>query len=205
MGENRLLVSIVVVAAILVTAGVGAAATPAPDPAPNPSPDPAPAVHAKPKPHVVTHVVTTAPPPVTPAPTPVVVTPAAPPPVVHTTPAKQAPVRKRVHAAKPKPQHVVVRSHPPAPTTTAAPILVSAGDQTSGRVTSAVRVQSFSSQWQRLLSWLLLVGSLIVLVCAALPALVPGAALVVEGRVQLALFGAALAAGGVSLMIVGRV
>ena len=69
-------------------------------------------------------------------------------------------------------------------------------------MTAAARVQSFSSQWKRLLSWLLLVGSLLVLACAALPVLVPRAALVVEGRLQLTLLGAALAAGGVSLLIV---
>ena len=199
MGERSLFASIVAVAAALVTAGVSAAANPAPDPAPTPSPDPAPVVHAKPKP-VVTHVVTTAPPPATPAPTPVVVAPPAPAPVVHTAPVKKTPVHRRVRAVKPRPKHVAVRSRPAAPTTT--PVVVSSSDQSAGRVTAGARVQSFTSQWKRLLSWLLLVGSLIVLAFAALPTMIPGATLVVEGRLQLALFGAALAAGGVSLLIV---
>jgi hypothetical protein len=221
--------SVVVFVAALVAVAIGAAraradttptptttatvaSTPAPDPAPTPAPDPAPVVHAKPKPHVATHVVRTTPRPVTPAPTPVVVTPVAPAPAQ--TPVVRAPthvaatpkkthVHRRAHPVKPKakPKHVAVSAPKPAHTTPAAPVLPTVHEPASGRVTAAARVQSFSSQWQRLLSWLLLVGSLIVLACAALPALVPRAPLVVEGRMQLALLGAALAAGGVSLLI----
>jgi outer membrane biosynthesis protein TonB len=206
LGENRSFVAGVVVlaASLVAVGGVRADTTPVPDPAPTPAPDPAPVVHPKPKPHVVTHVVRTTPRPAAPAPTPVVVTPAAPAPVVHTTThvatTKKTHVRKRVHAAKPNPEHAAARSRPPAPTTT-APLVSSIRDQSTAQVTAGARVHSFSSQWQRLLSWLLLVGSLIVLACAALPTMMPGATLVVEGRVQLALLGAALAAGGVSLLI----
>jgi hypothetical protein len=217
-------VAVVVLAASLVAAGLGAAralsdttpttttttttaaSTPTPDPAPAPSPDPAPVVHAKPKAHVAAPVKTT-PRPAAPPPAPVVVTPApAQAPAVRTpvAPARKTHVHRRVatphrpkHVAAKKP-HVVRAPAPTAPATVPA----SGGEQAAGQVTAAARVQSFSARWERTLSWLLFVGSLIVLACALLPVFVPGAALVVEGRLQLSLLGAALAAGGVSLWIV---